>query len=137
MIAHNLGSNDPSAIIFGMWYTATQLCIILQWLLQKVFDLANHFFIFVGGVVLHPRTPQWDFQNMRLIIGERSEPLSRVFNDQPRDIYIWWCPYVRTKCKLLNLQTQALLADYSTNVCHTCPLTFNDSYNPFKVERKF
>ena len=31
----------------------------------------------------------------------------------------------------------ALLADYSTNVCHTCPLTFNDSYNPFKVERKF
>ena len=30
------------------------------------------------------------------IIGERSEPLSRVFNDQPCDIYIWWCPYVRT-----------------------------------------
>ena len=29
------------------------------------------------------------------IIGERSEPLSRVFNDQQRD-YIWWCPYVRT-----------------------------------------
>ena len=23
-----------------------------------------------------------------LVIGERSEPLSRVFNDQPRDIYI-------------------------------------------------
>ena len=23
------------------------------------------------------------------IIGEGSEPLSRVFNDQPRDIYIW------------------------------------------------
>ena len=30
------------------------------------------------------------------IIGERSEPLSRVFNDQPRGIYIWWNPYVRT-----------------------------------------
>ena len=24
-----------------------------------------------------------------------------------------------------------------SNVCHTCPLTFNDSYNQFKVERKF
>ena len=23
------------------------------------------------------------------LIGERSEPLSRVFNDQPRDIYIY------------------------------------------------
>ena len=31
-----------------------------------------------------------------IIIGERSEPLSRVFNDQPRDIYIWWCPYIHT-----------------------------------------
>ena len=31
------------------------------------------------------------------IIGERSEPLSRVFNDQPRDIYIYGrCPTVRT-----------------------------------------
>ena len=33
------------------------------------------------------------------IIGERSEPLSRVFNDQPRGIYIyilWWNLYVRT-----------------------------------------
>ena len=44
---------------------------------------------------------------------------------------------LRTKCKLLFLQTQALLADYSTNICHTCPLTFNDSYNQFKVEREF
>ena len=60
-----------------------------------------------------------------VIIGERSEPLSRVFNDQPRDI--WWCPYVRTKCKLLFLQTQASLTDYSTYVCLTCHLTFNDS----------
>ena len=25
---------------------------------------------------------------VRTIIGERSEPLSMVFNDQPRDIYI-------------------------------------------------
>ena len=72
-----------------------------------------------------------------LVIGERSEPLSREFNDQPHDIYIWWCPYVRTNCELLFLQTQALLTDYSTNVCHTCPLTYNDSYKPFKVERKF
>ena len=47
-------------------------------------------------------------------------------------IYIYGrCPTVRTKCKLLVLQTQALLADYSKNVCHTCSLTFNDSYNPF------
>ena len=61
-----------------------------------------------------------------------------VFNDQPRDIYIYGrCPTVRTKCKLLILQTQALLADYSKNVCHTCPLTFKDSYNPFEVERTF
>ena len=30
------------------------------------------------------------------IIGERSEPLSRVFNDQPRDIYMAMSPYVRT-----------------------------------------
>ena len=30
------------------------------------------------------------------IIGERSEPLSRVFNDQPRDIYIdGVCTYVQ------------------------------------------
>ena len=29
------------------------------------------------------------------IIGERSEPLSRVYNDQPSGIYIWWNPYVR------------------------------------------
>ena len=26
--------------------------------------------------------------NCSLIIGKRSEPLSRVFNDQPRDIYM-------------------------------------------------
>ena len=34
---------------------------------------------------------------MKIIIGERSEPLSRVFNDQPRDIYIYGDvrPYVR------------------------------------------
>ena len=33
-------------------------------------------------------------------------------------IYIYGrCPTVHTKCKLLFLQTQALLADYSTNVC--------------------
>ena len=31
-----------------------------------------------------------------IVIGERSEPLSRVFNDQPSGIYIWWNPYVRT-----------------------------------------
>ena len=32
-----------------------------------------------------------------MIIGERSEPLSRVFNDpNERYIYIWWNPYVRT-----------------------------------------
>ena len=31
-----------------------------------------------------------------VVIGERSEPLSRVFNDQPCGIYIWWNPYVRT-----------------------------------------
>ena len=31
-----------------------------------------------------------------LLIGERSEPLSRVFNDQPRDIYIGGVrPYVQ------------------------------------------
>ena len=35
----------------------------------------------------------------RTIIGERSEPLSRVFNEQPRDLYIYiWpmsdCTYV-------------------------------------------
>ena len=48
-----------------------------------------------------------------------------------------WCPYISTQCKLLFLQTQALLADYSTKVSHTCPLTFNNSYNLFKVERKF
>ena len=31
-----------------------------------------------------------------VIIGERSEPLSRVFNDQLHGIlYIWWNPYVR------------------------------------------
>ena len=29
------------------------------------------------------------------IIGERSEPLSRVFNDQPRDIYGGVRTYVR------------------------------------------
>ena len=23
------------------------------------------------------------------VVGERSKPLSRVFNDQPRDIFIW------------------------------------------------
>ena len=28
-------------------------------------------------------------KNIQLLIGERSEPLSRVFNDQPRDIYIY------------------------------------------------
>ena len=45
-----------------------------------------------------------------------------------RAIYIYGrCPTVRTKCKLLFLQTQTLLADYSTNACHTSPLTFNDS----------
>ena len=27
--------------------------------------------------------------DITIIIGERSEPLSRVFNDQPRDIYIY------------------------------------------------
>ena len=27
-----------------------------------------------------------------VFIGERSEPLSRVFNDQPRDIYIYIWP---------------------------------------------
>ena len=51
-------------------------------------------------------------------------------------IYIYMadgrCPTVRTKCKLLFLQTQAYLADFSTNVCHTCPLTYNDSYNPVR-----
>ena len=26
------------------------------------------------------------------VIGERNEPLSRVFNDQPRDIYIYYIP---------------------------------------------
>ena len=33
-----------------------------------------------------------------LVIGERSEPLSMVFNDQPRDIYIYMAdvrPYVQ------------------------------------------
>ena len=33
------------------------------------------------------------------LVGERSEPLSRVFNDQPRDIYIYIygrCPTVLT-----------------------------------------
>ena len=35
---------------------------------------------------------------LAVIIGERSEPLSRVLNDQPSGIYIyiWWNPYVRT-----------------------------------------
>ena len=31
-----------------------------------------------------------------LVIGERSEPLSRVFNDQPRGIYIYMVESVRT-----------------------------------------
>ena len=43
----------------------------------------NHFSSVIGLVSVY-------------VIGERSELLSRVFNDQPRDIYIWWCPYVRT-----------------------------------------
>ena len=30
------------------------------------------------------------------IIGERSDPLSGVFNDQPRDIYMAMSTYVRT-----------------------------------------
>ena len=30
------------------------------------------------------------------VIGERSEPLSRVFNDQPRGIYIYMVESVRT-----------------------------------------
>ena len=30
------------------------------------------------------------------VVGERSEPLSRVFNDQPRDIYIYMVVSVRT-----------------------------------------
>ena len=45
---------------------------------------------------------------------------------------------VRTyKMQAVISPNSALLPDYSTNLCHTCPLTFNDSYNPFKVERKF
>ena len=31
-----------------------------------------------------------------IIIGERSEPLSRVFNDQPRDIYVSMVVSIRT-----------------------------------------
>ena len=31
-----------------------------------------------------------------MVIGERSEPLSRVFNDQPRGIYIYMVESVRT-----------------------------------------
>ena len=39
-----------------------------------------------------------EFLFIYLFIGERSEPLSRVFNDPTRGIYIyiWWNPYVRT-----------------------------------------
>ena len=33
---------------------------------------------------------------MKMIIGERSEPLSRVLNDQPRDIYIYMAMSIRT-----------------------------------------
>ena len=93
----------------------------------------------IGSVLIGERSEPLSMvfnDQPRDIIRERSEPFSRVFNDQPRDVYRW-CPTVRTKCKLLFLQTQTLLADNSTNVCHTCPLTFNDSYNPFQVERKF
>ena len=65
--------------------------------------------------------------------AKRATLYDGVQRSTARYIYIYGrCPtVVRTKCKLLILQTQALLADYSKNVCHTCPLTFNDSYNPF------
>ena len=37
-----------------------------------------------------------DIHTFMIIIGERSEPLSRVFNDQPRDIYIYMAMSNRT-----------------------------------------
>ena len=39
---------------------------------------------------------------VRTIIGERSEPLSRAFNDQPRDILEKWFPLQSERAHSLN-----------------------------------
>ena len=54
--------------------------------------LLPYYLLFLISIVLFLKT------DIRIIIGERSEPLSMVFNDQPRDIYIYMAdvrPYVR------------------------------------------
>ena len=42
----------------------------------------------MDSLIIHEEKLQLDPNTMN-IIGERSEPLSMVFNDQPRDIYIY------------------------------------------------
>ena len=51
----------------------------------RLFSLAV--FPCAGGGMLTPRS-DWSSHMIARLIGERSEPLSRVFNDQQRGIYM-------------------------------------------------
>ena len=69
------------------------------------------------------------------VIGERSEPLSRVFNDQPRDIYGGVRTYVQNaSCYFSKLKLRSPIIVRMSHL----PLTFKRLLWPvMKVERKF
>ena len=57
--------------------------ILVQCMIDNACSVLNNKLI-----VIQNKNVDCEILHLQKIIGERSEPLSKVFNDQPRDIYI-------------------------------------------------